>query len=124
MVPIHLFLFTGLLYAYQYDFAYGNKITRLRAEAENILACEPHRLVMPGGPLSFEGIDASVAGMAPGSDPAAAGERFTATAAGTARAGWSSTTGEPVGVQLSGPARAAFYAHLVEDAATKLHKLP
>ena len=116
--------FAGTLFAYQYDFAYGNKIARLRAEAESILALEPQHLLMPAGPLSVAAIDASIAGTAPGAVASAAAERFAATQGGKQRAAWHSATGEPVGIQLSGPARAAFYAQLADDSASQLRRLP
>eukprot|EP00048_Salpingoeca_helianthica_P015473 m.226977 g.226977 ORF g.226977 m.226977 type:complete len:142 (+) comp17087_c0_seq1:143-568(+) len=47
--------------AYQWDMAYNNKIERIVAEANNILAHEQHLLRLPGGRLSLSAIDAAVA---------------------------------------------------------------
>lgn len=47
--------------AYQYDAAYGTKMTRIRAEAERILAEETGLVQFPGGVLKVRDIDAIVA---------------------------------------------------------------
>jgi len=114
----------GTLWAYQYDFAYGNKIARLRTEAKSILLRESHRLAMPAGPVSIELVDASITGSVPGATADSAAERFAATQGGSCSAPWQPSTGVQVGVQLTGPARAAFYAHLAEESASHLRKLP
>lgn len=51
----------GFVVAYQYDMAYGDKMERVVAEADDILRNESHLLAMPGGALTMESIDAAAA---------------------------------------------------------------
>ncbi|XP_065070213.1 plasminogen receptor (KT)-like [Rhopilema esculentum] len=43
--------------AYQAHLAYGNKIKRIRDEAENILKEERDLVALPGGPVTFEAVE-------------------------------------------------------------------
>eukprot|EP00112_Aurelia_sp_Birch-Aquarium-sp1_P009854 Seg2136.4 transcript_id=Seg2136.4/GoldUCD/mRNA.D3Y31 product="Plasminogen receptor" protein_id=Seg2136.4/GoldUCD/D3Y31 len=43
--------------AYQAHLAYGNKIQRIRAEAERILAEEKDLITLPGGPVTFDAVE-------------------------------------------------------------------
>lgn len=70
----------GFMLAYQWDFAFNDKVQRVTAEAESILATERHLLSLPGGPLTIATIDARIAAHHAQAQAAAA-------AAGTGQAG-------------------------------------
>lgn len=48
-------------FAYQYDFAHGDKMKRIVAEAGDVLANEPHLVALPGPPLTVAALDAGIA---------------------------------------------------------------
>ncbi len=48
----------SFLVGYQFDLAYGSKVNRIRAEADNIVMYEPDLLVMPGGLPTVRTLDA------------------------------------------------------------------
>jgi len=51
------FLPLTFIVGYQAHLAYGNKIQRIRDEAENILSNETNLIALPGGPLTFDDVE-------------------------------------------------------------------
>eukprot|EP00697_Spironema_sp_BW2_P008622 gnl/Spiro4/23266_TR11497_c0_g1_i1.p1 gnl/Spiro4/23266_TR11497_c0_g1~~gnl/Spiro4/23266_TR11497_c0_g1_i1.p1 ORF type:complete len:137 (-),score=24.51 gnl/Spiro4/23266_TR11497_c0_g1_i1:70-480(-) len=51
----------GFILAYQYDGAYGSKVSRIRADAENLLTNSPELFELPHGFPSVSSVDQSIA---------------------------------------------------------------
>ena len=90
---------------------------RIRQDAERILVSEPQRLMLPGGPPSVELVDGSLSGDLQQATLAEAAARFAST-------GHASHAAEPPldplsAAPLSGPARVAFYEHMLEELRAK-----
>ncbi|XP_065904138.1 plasminogen receptor (KT)-like [Dysidea avara] len=49
----------SFIMAYQLDLAFGNKMERIVAEADEILKNEPSLLKLPGGTLTFDNVEAA-----------------------------------------------------------------
>ncbi|XP_065904136.1 plasminogen receptor (KT)-like [Dysidea avara] len=49
----------SFIMAYQLDLAFGNKMERIVAEADEILKNEPGLLKLPGGTLTFDNVEAA-----------------------------------------------------------------